>query len=159
MRSFLRLTDYTKEELLKIFEIADSIEQYKGFLAGKTIAIVPCKCDPGNKFFPAFTANRRDKEEFVIFKNERLVILLSPNLAKIQIELGSIVFCDATFFIAPKFALQVFRTRVYSDLTNSYYTTSFSIMKGKTINPLSSPYRAHTPIYIITFSGGVYYVR
>lgn len=60
-----------------------------------------------------------DEEEFVIFKNERLVILQSPNLAKIQIELGSIVFCDETFFIAPKFALQVFITRVYSDLTNS----------------------------------------
>ena len=38
----------------------------KLFLDGKTIAIVPCKCDPDNKFFPAFTANRRDKEEFVI---------------------------------------------------------------------------------------------
>lgn len=38
----------------------------KLFLAGNTIAIVPCKCDPDNKFFPAFTVNRRDKEEFVI---------------------------------------------------------------------------------------------
>ena len=56
-----------------------------------------------------------DEEEFVIFKNERFVILQLPNLAKIQIELGSIVFCDATFFIAPKFAFQAFITRVYSD--------------------------------------------
>lgn len=38
----------------------------KSFLDGKTIAIVPCKCNPDSKFFPPFTANRRDKEQFVI---------------------------------------------------------------------------------------------
>ena len=30
MKSFIRLTDYKKEELLKIFRIADSIEKYEG---------------------------------------------------------------------------------------------------------------------------------
>ena len=49
MRSFLRLTDYKKEELLKIFEIADSIERYKGFLEGKTIVM----------FFPSASIRTR----------------------------------------------------------------------------------------------------
>ena len=39
MKSFIRLTDYKKSELLKIFQIADSIEKYNGILQGKTIVI------------------------------------------------------------------------------------------------------------------------
>ena len=39
MKSFIRLTDYKKEELLKVFEIADYIEEYEGFLKGKTIVM------------------------------------------------------------------------------------------------------------------------
>ena len=35
MKSFIRLTDYTKSELLKIFQIADTVEKYNGFLQGK----------------------------------------------------------------------------------------------------------------------------
>ena len=31
MKSFIRLTDYTKSELLKIFQIADTVEKYNGF--------------------------------------------------------------------------------------------------------------------------------
>ena len=45
-----------------------------------------------------------DEEDFVVYKDSRNFILQSPNLAKIQIELGDIVFCDATFFICPTFA-------------------------------------------------------
>lgn len=37
MQSFIRLTDFTKEELFKIFRIADNIEDYTGFLNGKTV--------------------------------------------------------------------------------------------------------------------------
>ncbi len=32
MKSFIRLTDYKKNELLEIFRIADSIKEYEGFL-------------------------------------------------------------------------------------------------------------------------------
>lgn len=39
MKSFIRLTDFTKEELLKIFSIADSIEDYHTFLSGKTVVM------------------------------------------------------------------------------------------------------------------------
>ena len=55
----------------------------------------------------------------------------SPNLAKIQMKLGNIIFWDATFYICPTICYQVFITRVYSNKTNSYYTTSFSIMNTK----------------------------
>ena len=49
MKSFIRLTDHKKEELLKIFEIADTIEEYDGFLKGKTIVM----------FFPASSIRTR----------------------------------------------------------------------------------------------------
>ena len=39
MRSFLRLTDYKKEELREIFDIADNINRYEGFLTGKTVVM------------------------------------------------------------------------------------------------------------------------
>ena len=84
------------------------------------------------KFSPYYKT--LDEEDFVVYKDSRNLILQSPSLAKIQIEFGTTLFCDSTFFIAPKFAYQVFITRVFSSVTNSYYTTSFSIMSGKTIN-------------------------
>ncbi len=49
MKSFIRLTDYKKSELLEIFKIADSIEQDDGFLKGKTIVL----------FFPASNIRTR----------------------------------------------------------------------------------------------------
>ena len=72
-----------------------------------------------------------NNENFVIYKDKELMILQSPGLAKIQLKLGNIDFCDGTFFICPSVAYQVFITRVYSSITHSYYTTSFSIMKNK----------------------------
>ena len=59
-----------------------------------------------------------DEENFAVYKDSR----------------NFIVFCEATFFICPSFSYQVFITRVYSNTTKSYYTTSFSIMSGKNIN-------------------------
>ena len=49
MRSFLRLTDYKKEELREIFNIADNINRYEGFLTGKTVVM----------FFPANSIRTR----------------------------------------------------------------------------------------------------
>lgn len=49
MKSFIRLTDFTKEELFEIFKIADSIEEYTNFLAGKTVVM----------FFPASSVRTR----------------------------------------------------------------------------------------------------
>ena len=68
MRSFLRLTDYKKEELLKIFEIADSIERYKGFLEGKTIVM----------FFPSASIRTRVSFEKGIFLLGGQSILFDP---------------------------------------------------------------------------------
>ncbi len=49
MTSFIRLTDFSKPELLEIFNIADSIEQYEGFLKEKTVVM----------FFPATSIRTR----------------------------------------------------------------------------------------------------
>ena len=41
MKHFIRLTDYTKEELLKIFDIADSLQKgnYQNYLYNKTVVM------------------------------------------------------------------------------------------------------------------------
>jgi hypothetical protein len=73
-----------------------------------------------------------DDEEFLIFKNNDLLIFQSSSLAKILIKFGDILFCDGTFYSCPLIAYQLFITHVYSEKSNSYYTTSFSLMSYKT---------------------------
>ena len=68
MKSFIRLTDYKKEELLKIFRIADSIEKYEGFLKGKTIVM----------FFPASSLRTRVSFEKGIYLLGGQSILFDP---------------------------------------------------------------------------------
>ena len=68
MNSFLRLTDFTKEELTEIFEIADSIDTYKGFLEGKTIVM----------FFPASSIRTRVSFEKGIYLLGGQAILFDP---------------------------------------------------------------------------------
>ena len=68
MRSLIRLTDHTKEELEEIFHIADTIEDYAGFLAGKTIVT----------FFPATGIRTRVSFEKGIFLLGGQCILFDP---------------------------------------------------------------------------------
>lgn len=68
MNSFLRLTDFTKEELTEIFEIADSMDTYKGFLEGKTIVM----------FFPASSIRTRVAFEKGIYLLGGQTILFDP---------------------------------------------------------------------------------
>ena len=49
MKSFIRLSDFKKSELLEIFRIADSIDQYDGFLKGKTIGVLQRHTQPERK--------------------------------------------------------------------------------------------------------------
>lgn len=69
MKSFLRLTDFTKEDLQKIFEIADSIEEYEGFLRGKTIVM----------FFPESSIRTRVSFEKGIYLLGGQSILFDPS--------------------------------------------------------------------------------
>ncbi|KAG4092160.1 hypothetical protein H8356DRAFT_1353557 [Neocallimastix lanati (nom. inval.)] len=46
-------------------------------------------------------------------------------------EYNDDIFVDGTFFIAPKFSYQIFITRTYAKGLNSFYTTSFAILKNK----------------------------
>ena len=68
MKSFIRLTDFTKDELLEIFSIADSIEKYSGFLSGKTIVM----------FFPASSIRTRVTFEKGIYLLGGQSILFDP---------------------------------------------------------------------------------
>ena len=68
MKSFIRLTDFTKEELTNIFEIADSIDTYKGFLEGKTIVM----------FFPASSIRTRVSFEKGIYLLGGQTVLFDP---------------------------------------------------------------------------------
>ena len=69
------------------------------------------------------------------------MIFQSPNLAKIHIKYGSTVFCDATFYSCPSIAYQLFITRVYDETKNVYYTTSFTLMRGKTKEDYETVFR------------------
>ena len=69
MKSFLRLTDFTKEELTEIFKIADSIDTYKGFLEGKTVVM----------FFPASSIRTRVSFEKGIYLLGGQTILFDPS--------------------------------------------------------------------------------
>ncbi|KAG4107114.1 hypothetical protein H8356DRAFT_1359643 [Neocallimastix lanati (nom. inval.)] len=61
-------------------------------------------------------------KNFMIFKNSNIIIFQSP---------FQIFFVDDTFKISPKCGYQVFITRTYVKELNSFYTTSFSILKNK----------------------------
>ena len=69
MRSFLRLTDYKKEELREIFDIADNINRYEGFLTGKTVVM----------FFPANSIRTRVSFEKGIHLLGGQTILFDPS--------------------------------------------------------------------------------
>jgi len=66
----------------------------------------------------------------MIFKNNNFIIFQSPFQAKLFSNYNDI-FADGTFYIAPKFSYQVLITRTYVAEINSFYTTSFSILKNK----------------------------
>ena len=68
MKSFIRLTDFKKSELLEIFNIADSIDQYDGFLKEKTVVM----------FFPASSIRTRVSFEKGIYLLGGQSILFDP---------------------------------------------------------------------------------
>ncbi|MBQ1608014.1 MAG: peptide transporter [Lachnospiraceae bacterium] len=68
MKSFIRLTDFKKEELMEIFHIADAMDEYKGFLDGKTIVM----------FFPASSIRTRVSFEKGIYLLGGQSILFDP---------------------------------------------------------------------------------
>ncbi len=68
MKSFIRLTDFKLDDLRKIFEIADNIEKYDGFLKGKTIVM----------FFPANSIRTRVSFEKGIYLLGGQSILFDP---------------------------------------------------------------------------------
>ena len=67
----------------------------------------------------------------MIFKNDKLIVFQSPFQAKLFNEYKENLFADGTFYISPKIGYQVFITRNYVKEINSFYTTSFSILKDK----------------------------
>ena len=68
MKSFIRLTDFKKSELLEIFNIADSIDRYDGFLKKKTVVM----------FFPASSIRTRVSFEKGIYLLGGQSILFDP---------------------------------------------------------------------------------
>ena len=69
MKSFIRLTDFKKSELLEIFKIADSINQYESYLKGKTIVM----------FFPSSSIRTRVSFEKGIYLLGGQSILFDPS--------------------------------------------------------------------------------
>jgi len=67
----------------------------------------------------------------MIFKNSNIIIFQSPFQEKLYMQYNIDIFSDGTFKIATKWGYQVFITRTYVMKLNSFYTTSFSILKNK----------------------------
>ncbi|KAG4103486.1 hypothetical protein H8356DRAFT_928816, partial [Neocallimastix lanati (nom. inval.)] len=70
-------------------------------------------------------------ENFMIFKNSNIIIFQSPFHVKLFKEYNDDIFIYGTFFIAPKFSYQIFITKTYAKELESFYTTSFAILKNK----------------------------
>ena len=93
-----------------------SFSQYKGIRAPSFNTIKNCLNKKINKVLPDDIANLEiapeesiyyntlKGEKFVINKDLDLLVLQSPDLVKIQLKFGTILFCDATFFICPSFS-------------------------------------------------------
>jgi len=64
-------------------------------------------------------------------KNSNLIIFQSPFQVKLFREYNDDIFVDGTFFIALKFSYQIFITRTYAKELDSFYNTSFAILKNK----------------------------
>lgn len=71
MRSFLRLTDFSKESLMEIFDIADALKrgEFAGFLEGKTVVL----------FFPDTSIRTRIAFEKGIYLLKGQTVLFPPN--------------------------------------------------------------------------------
>ena len=76
--------------------------------------------------------NTIHNHKFLYFKNNKICIFQSNNMIKIHLKYGSKIFCNATFKACPSFVFQLFTTRVYDIVKNSYYTISFTHMNGQT---------------------------
>lgn len=83
MKNLIRLTDYTKEDILKIFEIADSLQEgeYKNFLDKKTVIM----------FFPSSSIRTRITFEKGIHLLGGLTILFSPETLDKKEEIKDVI--------------------------------------------------------------------
>ncbi|KAL6594131.1 hypothetical protein LY90DRAFT_514337 [Neocallimastix californiae] len=73
----------------------------------------------------------KQNENFMIFKNQNVIIFQSPFQAFLFKKYCDDLFVDGTFYIAPDFSYQVFITRSFVPELNEFYTTSFSILRNK----------------------------
>lgn len=87
-------------------------------------------------------------EEFMIYKDNEIIIFQSPFQASIFIKYHGDVFADGIFYITPKISYQVFITRNYVQDINSYYSTSFSILKNKTQSTYETLFKELKKIYV-----------
>ncbi|ORY46692.1 hypothetical protein LY90DRAFT_509246 [Neocallimastix californiae] len=73
----------------------------------------------------------KQNENFMIFKNQNVIIFQSPFQAFLFKKYCDDLFVDGTFYVAPDFSYQVFITRNFVPELNEFYTTSFSILRNK----------------------------
>lgn len=83
MRHMIRLSDFTKEEVLQIFDIADEIKQgkYKNYLQGKTVVM----------FFPPSSIRTRITFEKGIYLLGGQTILFTPDTLDKKEEIRDVV--------------------------------------------------------------------
>ena len=70
-------------------------------------------------------------EKFLVKKEEDFILFQSKYAAKLHLQYPEHIFCDATYYCAPALCYQLLITRIYSKELNSFFTTSYSLMKNK----------------------------
>lgn len=112
MKSLVRLTDYSKSDILNIFEIADDLQRgkYSDFLKGKTVVM----------FFPASSIRTRVTFEKGIYLLGGQTILFSPETLDKKEEICDVIgylnnWAD-TIVVRHKDITLVDKIRKYSDV-------------------------------------------
>ena len=70
-------------------------------------------------------------DKFMFYKNNKIVILMSPMQAQLCYNYNDHCFIDGTFYTAPKCAYQIITLRIHNILEDCFYTVGYGILTKK----------------------------
>ena len=73
-------------------------------------------------------------KKFLNYKNDHILIFMSPNQANLLYENNHHVFIDGTFYAAPKCSYQIITIRIHNNKEDIFHTIAYGIMTDKTMN-------------------------
>ena len=73
-------------------------------------------------------------EIFLMYKNDHMLIFMSPNQANLLYKNNQHVFIDGTFYSAPKCSYQIVTIRIHNIKEDLFHTVAYGILIDKTLN-------------------------